>query len=33
MLVHQAALAFEMWTGVEAPLDAMHAAAAVQTSP
>ena len=28
MLVHQAALAFEMWTGVEAPLDAMHAAAA-----
>jgi shikimate dehydrogenase len=33
MLVHQAALAFEMWTGVEAPLDAMHAAAAVEPSP
>ena len=30
MLVHQAALAFEMWTGVEAPLDAMHAAAALE---
>ena len=28
MLVHQAALAFELWTGVEAPLDAMRAAAA-----
>jgi len=28
MLVHQAALAFEMWTGVDAPLDAMRAAAA-----
>jgi shikimate dehydrogenase len=27
MLVHQAALAFEMWTGVDAPLDAMVAAA------
>ena len=27
MLVHQAALAFEMWTGVDAPLDAMRAAA------
>ena len=27
MLVHQAALAFELWTGVEAPLDAMRAAA------
>jgi shikimate dehydrogenase len=27
MLVHQAALAFEMWTGVEAPLDEMRAAA------
>jgi shikimate dehydrogenase len=33
MLVHQAALAFEMWTGVEAPLDAMHAAAAAEPSP
>lgn len=28
MLVHQAALAFELWTGVDAPLDVMHAAAA-----
>jgi shikimate dehydrogenase len=28
MLVHQAALAFERWTGVSAPLDAMRAAAA-----
>jgi shikimate dehydrogenase len=28
MLVHQAALAFELWTGVDAPLDAMRAAAA-----
>ncbi len=28
MLVHQAALAFEQWTGVPAPLDAMRAAAA-----
>jgi shikimate dehydrogenase len=27
MLVHQAALAFEQWTGVPAPLDAMRAAA------
>jgi shikimate dehydrogenase len=27
MLVHQAALAFEMWTGLDAPLDAMRAAA------
>ncbi len=27
MLVHQAALAFELWTGVPAPLDAMQAAA------
>lgn len=27
MLVHQAALAFELWTGIEAPLDAMWAAA------
>jgi len=27
MLVHQAALAFEQWTGVDAPLDAMRAAA------
>ncbi len=28
MLVHQATLAFELWTGVEAPLAAMRAAAA-----
>ena len=28
MLVHQAALAFELWTGIDAPLPAMHAAAA-----
>jgi shikimate dehydrogenase len=27
MLVHQAALAFELWTGVEAPLSVMRAAA------
>jgi shikimate dehydrogenase len=27
MLVHQAALAFELWTGVDAPLAAMRAAA------
>ena len=27
MLVHQAALAFSLWTGVDAPLDAMRAAA------
>jgi shikimate dehydrogenase len=27
MLVHQAALAFTLWTGEQAPLDAMHAAA------
>ncbi|MGZ6932260.1 MAG: hypothetical protein ACXVK4_17150 [Acidimicrobiia bacterium] len=27
MLVHQAALAFELWTGVAAPLEAMRAAA------
>ena len=27
LLVHQAALAFELWTGVDAPLDAMRAAA------
>ncbi len=27
MLVHQAALAFELWTGVDAPIDAMRAAA------
>ena len=27
MLVHQAALAFELWTGVDAPLDVMRAAA------
>jgi len=29
MLVHQAALAFELWTGADAPLAAMRAAAAV----
>jgi shikimate dehydrogenase len=28
MLVHQAALAFERWTGVDAPLAVMRAAAA-----
>ncbi len=28
MLVHQAALAFEQWTGTDAPLDVMRAAAA-----
>jgi shikimate 5-dehydrogenase len=28
MLVHQAALAFERWTGVEAPLAVMRTAAA-----
>jgi shikimate dehydrogenase len=33
MLVHQAALAFEMWTGVDAPLDAMRAAARVGSVP
>jgi shikimate dehydrogenase len=27
LLVHQAALSFELWTGREAPMDAMHAAA------
>ncbi|MFI5045571.1 MAG: shikimate dehydrogenase [Acidimicrobiia bacterium] len=27
MLVHQAALAFELWTGVDAPIEAMRAAA------
>jgi shikimate dehydrogenase len=27
MLVHQGALAFELWTGHKAPLDVMHAAA------
>ena len=27
MLVHQAALAFELWTGLDAPLDVMRAAA------
>lgn len=31
MLVHQAALAFELWTGVDAPLAAMRAAAAETT--
>jgi shikimate dehydrogenase len=30
MLVHQAALAFELWTGVAAPLEAMTAAAAAR---
>jgi shikimate dehydrogenase len=30
MLVHQAALAFELWTGVDAPLEAMRAAASRQ---
>jgi shikimate dehydrogenase len=30
MLVHQAALAFEQWTGVPAPLDAMRAAATTE---
>jgi shikimate dehydrogenase len=33
MLVHQAALAFEMWTGVDAPLDAMRAAALTSAVP
>jgi shikimate dehydrogenase len=33
MLVHQAALAFELWTGVDAPLDAMRAAASVEPAP
>ena len=33
MLVHQAALAFEMWTGTDAPLDAMRAAATEGASP
>jgi len=32
MLVHQAALAFEQWTGVAAPLDAMRAAATERRS-
>ncbi len=27
MLVHQAAIAFSLWTGVEAPVDVMTAAA------
>ena len=27
MFVHQAALAFELWTGLDAPLDVMRAAA------
>ncbi len=27
MLVHQATLAFELWTGIEAPVEVMHAAA------
>ena len=29
MLVHQAALAFELWTGVDAPLAVMREAAAL----
>ena len=33
MLVHQAGLAFEQWTGVPAPLDAMRAAAIGATTP
>jgi shikimate dehydrogenase len=33
MLVHQAALAFELWTGVDAPLDAMRTAARIEPSP
>jgi len=32
MLVHQAALAFELWTGVDAPLDVMRAAAELDPS-
>ncbi len=32
MLVHQAALAFESWTGLDAPVTAMRAAA-VATAP
>lgn len=32
MLLHQAALAFEIWTGNEAPLDAMSAAAVAELS-
>ena len=28
MLVHQAALAFELWTGIDAPVAVMRAAAA-----
>jgi shikimate dehydrogenase len=27
MLVHQGALAFQLWTGEPAPVDVMHAAA------
>jgi shikimate dehydrogenase len=30
MLVHQAALAFELWTGVDAPIAVMRGAAAAQ---
>jgi shikimate dehydrogenase len=33
MLVHQAALAFELWTGHEAPLAAMRAAAEAEVAP
>jgi shikimate dehydrogenase len=33
MLVHQAALAFELWTGVDAPLEVMRAAARLEPSP
>ncbi len=32
MLVHQAALAFERWTGIDAPIEAMAAAVAAETS-
>ncbi|MGH2688784.1 MAG: shikimate dehydrogenase, partial [Actinomycetota bacterium] len=33
MLLHQAALAFEIWTGHEAPLEAMSAAAVAELRP
>jgi shikimate dehydrogenase len=33
LLVHQAALSFELWTGVEAPLDVMASAAALSLAP
>jgi shikimate dehydrogenase len=32
MLVHQAAIAFELWTGERAPLDAMSAAVLAELS-